>query len=91
MEKPWHPALLRIECPKISKSSSGIAAAALPTITVLVGILLNRSESSRLDARISALETGLRAEFRGEIGSLRGEMAAMRAQFHSDVLMLFER
>ena len=55
----------------------GISAAALPTITVLVEILLNRSETSRIDARISALEMGL-----------RGEMAMLRSQFHSDVLML---
>jgi len=66
----------------------GISAAALPTITVLVGILLNRSEYSRLDARITAFESSLRAEFRAEFGTLRGEIAAMRAQFHSDVLML---
>lgn len=55
----------------------GVAAAALPTITVLVGILINRNDATRLDTRISNLEI-----------SLRGEIAAARQQFHSDVLML---
>jgi len=30
----------------------------IPTLMVLVGILLNRSDSSRLDGRISSLEIG---------------------------------
>lgn len=55
----------------------GVAAAALPTITVLVGILINRNDATRLDTRISNLEI-----------SLRGEIAAARQQFHNDVLML---
>lgn len=66
----------------------GVAAAALPTITVLVGILLNRNDANRLDSRITALEISLRGEISSLQSSLRGEIAAARQQFHSDVLML---
>jgi len=51
--------------------------ATLPTLAVLVGILLNRSDVNRLDARITALEISLRSEMqtlRGEIQTLCGEM-----------------
>ncbi len=61
-----------------------ISAGVLPTVTVLVGILLNRNDTTWLDARISALEVSLR----GDMAAFRGELAATRAQFHSDVLML---
>jgi hypothetical protein len=62
----------------------GISAAALPTITVLVGILLNRGESTRLDTRIASLDVSLR----GDMASMRAALAALRNQFHADVLML---
>ena len=84
---------------EITQLVLGITAAALPTITVLVGILLNRSDSQRLDTRITLLETSLRGEMadltnslRSEMSalatSLRSEMSAMRGQFHSDIMML---
>lgn len=74
----------------------------LPTLMVLVGILLNRNDVSRLDARITALEVSLRgemstlrnemaslrSELRGEIAGIRAEMVSLRSQFHNDVLML---
>ncbi len=77
---------------------ANILAIALPTLTVLVGILLNQASTNRLDARISALEVALRAEISGQTGSLRAEMAglrgelnALRVSFHNDVVMLIER
>jgi hypothetical protein len=57
---------------------------ALPTLMVLIGILLNRNDANRLDARITALEASLRAE----MGSIHAEMVSLRNQFHSDILML---
>ena len=71
-----------------------IATIVLPTLTVLVGILLNQASANRLDARISALEVALRAEIgslRGEINVLRGEISALRTSMHNDVVMLIER
>ena len=61
-----------------------LAGSALPTLMVLIGILLNRNDINRLDGRITALETSLRAE----MASLRAEMNAMRDRFHSDMMML---
>ena len=65
----------------------GLSAAMLPTLSVLVGIPINRNDTTRLDTRISDLEVSLGGEISGLEASLRGEMAAMRAQSHSDVLM----
>jgi hypothetical protein len=45
----------------------------IPTLAVLVGILINRSDAISL---------------RTEIAGLRAEMAAMRAQFHGDIIQL---
>ncbi len=50
--------------------------AVLPTLMVLVGILLNKSDINRLDARMS---------------SLNDKMDAMRDSFHNDILMLVQR
>lgn len=97
----------------IVTATIAISAAALPTITVLVAILLNRNDSNRLDARITSMEQGLRSEISGvrsdlraelhgeigglrsdvrsEISSIRGELVALREQFHNDVLMLVGR
>ena len=49
----------------------------IPTLTVLVGILLNRSEYSKLDSRMSAME-----------GRLDARMTAMESRFHADMLMV---
>jgi hypothetical protein len=67
---------------------TNILAITLPTLMVLVGILLNRNDANRLDARMTALEASLRAEMMALESSVRAEMAALRAQFHNDVLML---
>ena len=49
----------------------------IPTLTVLVGILLNRSDFSKLEARMSAIENRLDAR-----------MNALEARFHADMLMV---
>jgi len=66
----------------------GISAAALPTITVLVGILLNRSDTSSIRNEMGAMRAQLQGEMAAMRTQLQGEMGAMRAQFHNDVLML---
>jgi flagellar biosynthesis regulator FlaF len=71
----------------------------IPTLAVLVGILLNRNDANRLDARITALGTELRQEIaalridlRQEIAALgtelRQEIAAVRQQSHEDIMVL---
>jgi len=62
---------------------------------VLVGILLNRSDANRLDARITALEGSVRGQMsalegslRGELTAIRNDMNSMKSQFHSDILMI---
>ena len=72
----------------MKEALTALAGSALPTLMVLVGILLNRSDISRLDGRITALEGSLRAEMKSIESSLRGEMNAMRDRFHSDMMML---
>jgi hypothetical protein len=56
-----------------------ILSIGIPTLMVLVGILLNRNDANRIDARVTALEV-----------SLRSEMQSLRSQFHNDVLMLLQ-
>jgi hypothetical protein len=63
-----------------------LLAIGLPTLSVLVGILLNRNDVARLDGRISSLENRLAGEInsvRGEINSVRGEMSKMRDDIRS--------
>jgi hypothetical protein len=49
----------------------------IPTLTVLVGILLNRSDYSKLDSRMSSMET-----------RLDGRMTALEGRFHADMMMV---
>ncbi len=60
----------------------------LPSLMVLVGILVNRNDANRLDARITNEISRLESSIRSDMAAMRGEMSAMRTQFHSDVLML---
>ncbi len=54
-----------------------LLAVLIPTVTVLVGILLNRGDYSKLEARMSAME-----------GRLDSRMTALEARFHADMLMV---
>ncbi len=54
-----------------------LLAILIPTLTVLVGILLNRNDYSKLDSRLSAMEN-----------RLDGRMSGLEARFHADVLMV---
>lgn len=78
-----------------------LLAISVPTLTVLIGILLNRDATNRLDARITALEASTRAEMgglrsdmsglRADMAGLRGELNSLRSQTHSDLILLLER
>ncbi len=49
----------------------------IPTLMVLVGILLNRNDSSRIDGRISSLEN-----------RLDGRISALESRLHSDMMQV---
>jgi hypothetical protein len=49
----------------------------IPTLTVLVGILLNHSDYSKLDSRMSSMES-----------RLDGRMTALGGRFHTDMMMV---
>ena len=59
----------------------------IPTLTVLIGILLNRDATNRLEASVRADISTLRTDMAG----LRSDMTALRAQTHSDLILLLER
>jgi hypothetical protein len=54
-----------------------IIAALLPTVAVLTGILLNRNDYAKLDARLTA-----------EIGRLDARITQMENRFHSDMMQV---
>jgi hypothetical protein len=49
----------------------------IPTLMVLVGILLNRNDSSRIDGRISSLEN-----------RLDGRISALESRLHGDMMQV---
>ena len=60
----------------------------VPTLMVLVGILLNRGDSSRLDARISSLEnrldgriTGLESRLHADMMQVIGKLGKLEVRF----------
>jgi hypothetical protein len=55
-----------------------ILAIGLPTLSVLVGILLNRSDTNRLDARITTEIAALKASVTADIREIRSDLAAIR-------------
>ena len=54
-----------------------LLAVLIPTFTVLVGILLNKSDNSKLDAGLSGMESRLDAR-----------VNSLESCFHADMLML---
>jgi len=56
-----------------------ILAIGLPTLSVLVGILLNRSDTNRLDARITTEISALKASVSSDIREIRTDLAAIRS------------
>jgi hypothetical protein len=49
----------------------------LPTLAVLVGILLNRNDANRLEARIASSEARLDAR-----------ITALESRFHADIMLV---
>ncbi len=64
---------------------------AIPTLTVMFGILLNQQEFTAIRSELRTEIGSLRTEMHGEIGSLRKEMIALRDSIHHDMVSLYER
>jgi hypothetical protein len=64
-----------------------ILSSSVPTMVVLVGILLNRRNANRLDARLATVGMGLR----GEMSALREEIRSSCTQFQNEMLAFRRR
>jgi len=64
---------------------------AIPTLTVLFGILLNRHDVVSLRADMKGDNASLRSEVKSEINQLRSEIIALRDQIHRDMISLHKR
>ena len=62
-----------------------LAIGLLPTLSVLVGILLNRSDTNRLDARITTEVGALKASVTAEIVALRSSVGGDTTSLRSDI------
>jgi len=60
----------------------------IPTLMVLVGILLNRNDSSRIDGRISSLENRLDGRISSLEGKLDGRISALESRLHGDMMQV---
>jgi hypothetical protein len=65
-----------------------LLAILIPTLTVLVGILLNRNDFSKLEGRLSAVENRLDARIGGVESRLDSRMNGLESRFHTDMLMV---
>jgi hypothetical protein len=60
----------------------------IPTLMVLVGILLNRNDSARIDAGISSLENRLDGRISSLEGKLDGRISALESRLHGDMMQV---
>ena len=60
----------------MDESSKLLLAVGLPTVTVLVGILVNNRRTDSLERHLDAQITSLRTEVSGRLDALRNEMIA---------------
>jgi hypothetical protein len=57
----------------------------IPTLAVLLGILLNRNDSNRLDSRITTVAAELRSEIHALRTELHSEIQSLRTELHSEI------
>ncbi len=60
----------------------------IPTLMVLVGILLNRNDSARIDARLSALENRLDGRISSLEAKMDGRISALESRLHADMMQV---
>ena len=59
----------------------------IPMVTVVIGIVLNRSDNAAIRAEMAQFRT----ELRNEMAQLRSEMLQLRDSIHRDMVSLHER
>ncbi len=64
----------------LKASLPSLISAALPTLMVLIGILLNRNDINRLDGRISSLESKMEARFSAQDAKMDARFALVDAK-----------
>ena len=60
----------------------------IPTLMVLVGILLNRSDASRRDSRISSLENRIDGRISSLQSKIEGRFGSLEGRLHADILQV---
>ena len=60
----------------------------IPTFTVLVGILLNRNDSAKLEARLAADIAKLDGRLSAVESRLDARITGLENRFHADMLMV---
>jgi hypothetical protein len=63
----------------------------IPTMTVILAWLSNRTDINRLNDKVDKLGDALRAEMIAFRGEIHKEMIAFRREVHGDLMMLHER
>ena len=63
----------------------------IPTLMVLVGILLNRNDSNRIDNRISQMESRLDDRISSLENKIDGWITALETRFHADMMLVIEK
>lgn len=77
----------------MDESSKLLLTVAIPTVTVLVGILVNNRQLDSLERRFSSEIGGVRGEMnslRAEMNSLRAEMNSLRAEMNAKFEALYQ-
>ncbi|GGH03362.1 hypothetical protein [Silvibacterium dinghuense] len=57
----------------------------VPTLVVLVGILLNRQDYSRLDAKIEGLDTKIDSKIDNKVDGLRADLTSQINELRNDI------
>jgi hypothetical protein len=60
----------------------------VPTLTVILAWLSNRSDINRLNDKVDKLGDSLRSEMSQSADALRSEMIAFRREVHGDLILL---
>ncbi len=59
----------------------------IPTLLMLLGVVMNRSDNAALGTEMATLANSLRSE----MAAMRQDMVTLRNQVHQDMVMLHER
>ena len=75
----------------MDENSKLLLTVAIPTVTVLVGILVNNRQLDQLDRHMNQQIASLRTEMNGQITSLRNEMNGQITALRNEMIARLER